>query len=94
MVVHFSQRPNFFSITLLLTDMRRIRTMLSLEKLNDYIDRLGITNVAIAEHYIKDDGKPATKQFIGQIRNGKDAINVDAYKKLVKAINGAQQASK
>lgn len=68
--------------------------MMSLEKLNDYIDRLELTNILIAQHYIKDDGKPATRQFIGQIRNGTDDYAHDVYRKLIRAINSAQQAKK
>ncbi|MDW7662712.1 MAG: hypothetical protein SCL54_14990 [Bacillota bacterium] len=68
-----------------------MKIMMSLEKLNDYIERLGITNVQIAKFYIKDDGKAVSRQFIGQIRNGQDDMGQDAYKKFIKAVNAAQQ---
>lgn len=68
--------------------------MLSLEKLNDYIERLGLTRVEIAKQYIKDDGKVASRQYIGQLLLGTQEIGKDGYKKLVDAINKAQMIKK
>ena len=68
--------------------------MMSLDKINDYIDRLGLTKTYISKFFITESGKPATKQYIGQILNGTDVLGDESYRKLIIAINTAQMEKK
>lgn len=67
---------------------------MSLEQLNDYIDRLKLTKVDISKQYLNENGKPVSRQFISQILLGKDAMSPDGFMKLVNAINRAQVKKK
>ncbi len=68
--------------------------MMNLEKINDYIDRLGLSKAYVSQFFINENGKPATRQYVGQILNGTNVMGEEAYKKLIIAINKAQMEKK